>query len=443
MKYSFKELFDLSKMQKLINEFSRFTSISLSIISMDGDVLICSGWQRICSQFHMQDPQARKECLKSNTKIRREFKKGVPFVIYNCPHGLVDASFPIVIAGKHLASLVSGQIFLEPPDKAKEKLFKEQARKFGFDEALYLKLFSEIPVFTEEKFRSVLLFLAQIVQIITQLGTSRLNVLEAEKRLKLCETKLKSSFKESAEALHISHLASLGELSAGVVHEINNPIAGIISIAEILVDQFHKLGGDKKIPERIVHEGERIANIVKNMLSFATDKKDERNFVYIYDILKLTLELVEKQIIKDGIKLSVNILSDLPGINACSQEIQQVFFNIISNARYALKKKYPTPHENKIFEIKGKVIISEEKKYVRLIFYDRGLGIPRDFLDKVTDPFFSTKPRGEGTGLGLSISHGIIEAHGGKLLFESKEGEYTKVMVDLPIHKVPNPEEKL
>lgn len=236
-----------------------------------------------------------------------------------------------------------------------------------------------------------------------------------------------------AEAIRVGHLASLGELAAGVAHEINNPITGIISIAEVLTDKFHELGGDKTIPERIINEGERIGNIVKNLLAFARDKKEAYSPVHVKDILDLTLELVEKQMAKDGMKLSVNIPPDIPKIDARSQEIQQVFLNIISNAHYALQKKYPKPHENKILEIIGEEIKKGEKKNIRITFFDKGLGISKDFINRVANPFFSTKPQGEGTGLGLSISHGIIKNHGGNLLFESQKGEYTKVIVDLPV----------
>ncbi len=237
-----------------------------------------------------------------------------------------------------------------------------------------------------------------------------------------------------AEAIRVGHLASLGELAAGVAHEINNPITGIISIAEIITDKFQELGQDKTIPQRIINEGERIGTIVKNLLSFARDKKEEYSPADIDNILKSTLELVEKQILKDGIKISVNIPSDIPQILARSQEIQQVFLNIISNARYALQKKYPKPNENKILEINGEIIETGGEIQVRLTFFDNGSGISRDLLDRVANPFFSTKPQGEGTGLGLSISHGIIKDHGGNLLFESKIDEYTKVIIDLPIN---------
>ena len=124
--------------------------------------------------------------------------------------------------------------------------------------------------------------------------------------------------------------------------------------------------------------------------------------------------------------------SDLPEIIVRSREIQQVFLNIISNARYALNRKFPGSHENKVLEISGEILELEGRKHLRVIFYDRGAGIPADKLDRICDPFYSSKPKNEGTGLGLSISHGIISDHGGKLKIESNDGEYTRVIIDLP-----------
>jgi len=239
------------------------------------------------------------------------------------------------------------------------------------------------------------------------------------------------------EAMRISHLASLGELAAGVAHEINNPITGIISIAEIIADKFHYLGEDRKIPERIISEGERIGVIVKKLLSFARNTNEDYTSVSIGDVLESTLILMKKQIFQDGISLSIDLHPNLPKIKARSYEIQQVIMNILSNARYALNKKYDGFHNDKILDISvilKEIIINDKKtQYIRLTFYDEGLGIPNKFLKQISDPFFSTKPKGEGTGLGLSISHGIIENHNGKLWFESEENSYTKVYIDLPV----------
>jgi two-component system, cell cycle sensor histidine kinase and response regulator CckA len=236
-----------------------------------------------------------------------------------------------------------------------------------------------------------------------------------------------------AEAMRAGHLASIGELAAGVAHEINNPISGIIGYAEILQDRAIAQESNGDIPEKIIKEGERIADIVKNLLSFARDRKEDHNLAHIKDILSDTLGLTERRIIKDGIELSVDVPAGLPNIKARSKEIQQVFLNIINNAHYALNHRDPEAGGDKFLEIESKTIAFRGRSYIRTIFHDNGSGIPENILNRISEPFFSTKPQGEGTGLGLSISHGIVENHGGRLWFESVEGAYTKAVIDLPV----------
>lgn len=237
-----------------------------------------------------------------------------------------------------------------------------------------------------------------------------------------------------AETIRAGHLAALGELASGVAHEINNPINGIINYAQILKDQLRKQNENDDIPTRIIKEGERIAKIVRNLLSFARDRTNEYSPAQVRDILSDALGLTEIHLIKDGTRFSVNFPSDLPRVKARSQEIQQVFLNILSNARYALNEKFSgSHHKDKVLEIRGKTVKLEGQRHVRTTFYDSGAGISANIMDRISDPFFSTKPKGEGTGLGLSISHGIINSHKGKLRFESVEGEYTRVIVDIPV----------
>ena len=234
------------------------------------------------------------------------------------------------------------------------------------------------------------------------------------------------------QLLQSEKLASVGELAAGVAHEINNPINGVINYAQLLIDDAKNQGYGIDIPERILKEAERVASIVKNLLFFARETEDKPRSVDVHNIVADVLELVEKQLNNDNILLKLDINDDLPKINANSQKIQQVLVNLLSNARYALNQKYPGFHQDKVLQLKGEIMDVAGKKFLRITIHDKGEGIPGDIIDKICDPFFSTKPQGEGTGLGLSISYGIVEDHGGHLSFESKDGKYTTAIVDLP-----------
>ena len=240
-----------------------------------------------------------------------------------------------------------------------------------------------------------------------------------------------------AETIRAGQLASIGELAAGVAHEINNPVNSIINYAQVLLDEKDTDVAAKIIKDdiagRIIKEGGRIAGIIKSLLSFARDRKEEKQPVNVHLTLLDSLTLVEAQMRKDGVSLRVEMPPDLPEIFGHYQQIQQVFLNIINNARYALNQKYKGIDKGKKFEIYGEEVMIDICSYVRLRFNDRGTGIPVNIIDKIMNPFFSTKPSSKGTGLGLSISHGIINDHGGRLTIESIEGEFTNVIIDLPV----------
>jgi signal transduction histidine kinase len=241
-----------------------------------------------------------------------------------------------------------------------------------------------------------------------------------------------NSKQAEAEAIRSSHLASLGELAAGVAHEINNPINGIINCAQIIVDKMDKDSSEYEFAERIIKEGDRIEVIVRSLLSFARDREQEKSPVHLQQIMSDTMTLTGAQLRKDSITLNVNISADTPVIMANPQQVEQVLLNLINNARYALNQKYPNADKNKIIEISSRKISVNNHSFVQIMIHDNGAGIPVKIQSKVIDPFFSSKPADKGTGLGLSISHGIVSNHNGKLTIESVENEFTKVIIDLP-----------
>lgn len=235
-----------------------------------------------------------------------------------------------------------------------------------------------------------------------------------------------------ASAINSERLAALGELAAGVAHEINNPINGIINYAQILANKTGKELQLNEIANRIIKEGDRIAAIVAGLLSFSRQENSNRNLVSVRNLLQELLTLTGAQIRKDGIQLSLDIADDLPPVLASPQEIERVFLNIINNSRYALKEKFSQSVDGKRLRIAIDTAVIDEKSCVTIDFEDNGIGIPPLLIEKVMNPFFSTKPPGKGTGLGLSISKRIIENHGGRFSIESVDGEYTKVAIQLP-----------
>jgi two-component system NtrC family sensor kinase len=243
------------------------------------------------------------------------------------------------------------------------------------------------------------------------------------------ETEIKAL---QAESMRAAHLASIGELAAGVAHEVNNPINSVINLAQVLINECATESLESDIAGRIMKEGNRITGIVGSLLTFARARKGLKNPVTISEIMTETLALTEAQLQKDGIDLKLQVPKDLPFLIGHMQQIQQVFLNIINNARYALNRKYPGGHENKILEILAETVNDDDRPCIRVTFRDRGIGISIEIMENILDPFFTTKPAGVGTGLGLSIGHGIISDHGGKLKIESNEGEYTRVIIDLP-----------
>ncbi|WP_167496558.1 PAS domain S-box protein [Desulfopila sp. IMCC35006] len=236
-----------------------------------------------------------------------------------------------------------------------------------------------------------------------------------------------------AMAISSERLAALGELAAGVAHEINNPINGIINYGQMLVNKTKHEDPLNTIASRIIKEGDRIAAIVASLLSFSRRENEKNSLVSIRELLQESLTLTGAQLKKDGIALSVNMAENLFPVAAIGQEIEQVFLNIINNSRYALNEKYPQSGDRKKLDINVSIVsTSNDDIVVRTCFKDYGTGIPADLIEKVVDPFFSTKPKGKGTGLGLTISRRIIENHSGTIDIDSIAGEYTEVTVDFP-----------
>ncbi|MBU1137913.1 MAG: PAS domain-containing protein [Proteobacteria bacterium] len=253
------------------------------------------------------------------------------------------------------------------------------------------------------------------------------------RKILIVARELTSDEMRKEDSLRTAQLAAIGELAAGVAHEVNNPITGIINFAQLLLDDSEKNSLQEELLERIVTEGERIASIIKKLLSFARESDNDNEPIDLVQVIQDSISLVEHQFKNDGIKIITDYSTEPCSILGNFRQLQQVVLNLLSNAHFALKERYPTSSTDKEIRISCHLIIKEEgQSIVQVSIRDSGTGIPQGILNRLFDPFFTTKPSGKGTGLGLSISYGIIRDHGGIIKVDSIINQYTDMIIIIP-----------
>ncbi|MFZ5515432.1 MAG: response regulator [Candidatus Zhuqueibacterota bacterium] len=221
-------------------------------------------------------------------------------------------------------------------------------------------------------------------------------------------------------------LSALGQLISGVAHELNNPLAGIMGMSKLLIQEIgvKKFRDDLEIIQR---EAYRCHKIVDNLLTFARKHAPEKTWTNIHDVINSVLELRLFQFKKDNIGIDKEFAPGIPRLYVDFHQLQQVFLNILTNAHHELMEK--TGERRITIRTKaehGKAIIS---------ISDNGRGIPSSIVTKIFDPFFTTKDPGKGTGLGLSICSGIIDNHDGKITVENLPDSGACFHLELPIHR--------
>jgi len=239
-----------------------------------------------------------------------------------------------------------------------------------------------------------------------------------------------------AQLRHQQKLESIGTLASGVAHEINNPLNIVMNYAQLILDISEEGSHTEDHAREIFLESERIANIVRNLLSFARYEQRQRETADLGATLETTLSLTRSLMRKDNIEVITNIEPDLPPVYCHRQQIQQVVMNLLTNARDALNAHPEKNEERKTIAIRLAALDGHDCPWMRMTVEDNGAGIDPTIQDRIFDPFYTSKSRDKGTGLGLSISHGIVEEHGGRLWFETIPGNGSRFHMDLPVSNI-------
>ncbi|KPJ60652.1 MAG: hypothetical protein AMJ46_05150 [Latescibacteria bacterium DG_63] len=217
-------------------------------------------------------------------------------------------------------------------------------------------------------------------------------------------------------------LASIGRLAAGIAHEINNPLTGVLTFAHLLRQKNKVDEQSKEDVNVIIRETTRVREIVQGLLNFARESTPQKELLDMNQVITDTMKLVRSQKEFNNVTVVENLAPGLPLIYGDKNQLQQVFLNLSLNAVEAMEQGGTLS-----------ITTTAENGNVQIAFQDTGCGIKKEHLDDIFEPFFTTKPPTKGTGLGLSVSYGIIRRHGGSIEADSKEGEGSTFTITLPV----------
>jgi len=405
----FSDLVDIDELQSLCENVTKLTGIAAAIIDLEGNVLVATGWQKICAEFHRVAPGTSRRCIESDTVLACQLQKGERYNVYKCKNGLVDVAVPIIIGGVHRANLFTGQFLLESPDI---KFFAKQAEEFGFDKAAYLNALSEVPILSKAQVEQTMNFLSQLASVIGEMGLKQAKLNEALTALEE-HNKLKDEF------------------LANTSHELRTPLNGIIGIAQSLIDgATGELAAQTKTNlAMIVSSGKRLAALVNDILDFSKLKHKEIELqlkpVGLRELVDVVLTLSQPLVAQKPVALVNAIEPDLPCAFADENRLQQILHNLVNNAI-----KFTT---NGYITVSAQVV----NPHLQMTVSDTGIGIEEDKLERIFESFEqaegSIAREYGGTGLGLAITKKLVELHQGTIWTTSIVGVGSQFILTLPL----------
>ena len=242
------------------------------------------------------------------------------------------------------------------------------------------------------------------------------------------QEKTEAIHRAQAQLIHSEKLASLGRMAAGVAHEINSPLTGIVTFGHLLLKKFPPGSQEREDIEVIIDQANRCSTIIKGLLGFARASAGAKALTNINDVLHSSMNIVRNKADFFDIKLITDFEPSLMRVKADSSQLQQVFLNMIMNAADAMEGKGT-------LTLTTRNVSENNQNFIEVVFQDTGPGISQENLEKLFEPFFTTKPVGKGTGLGLAVSHGIIQDHGGKIIVRTKLKEGSAFTIQLPAQR--------
>jgi len=432
-KYGIKDLVDLEQLRHLCERFTQATGFTIGFLDHPGmNLLISTGWKDICTKFHRGCAASEAACINSNHKLLDNLNTFGSAVVEYCDNGLVDCAVPIIIEGKHIASLATGQMLLSEPDIDR---FKQQGKNFGFDEISYLKALSEVEVVDEAKLKSATGFLGDLALMISQIGYARLKLQQEAEERKRAEIELEkhrdhleelvalrtSELAEAKLAAEVSNVAKSTFL-ANMSHEIRSPMNSIIGMTH-LMRRDDDISKQEIRLKNIETAGKHLLCIIDDILDLSKieagkivlEEVSVKPGALVSDAASMLAERAHAKKLKLLVDASV-LPSDLVGDPT---RIRQALINYVTNAI-----KFT---DSGTITLRALVAEKTNDHYlIRFEVSDTGPGIPPQVLERLFSAFeqsdSSTTRKHGGTGLGLAITRRLAEMMGGTAGAESLVG---------------------
>lgn len=272
----------------------------------------------------------------------------------------------------------------------------------------------------------------------TMMGALHESQTELRDAARLLEQKVEERTQQlraaEAEAVQREKLAATGLLASGIAHELNNPLTGVLTFSHLIRQKLPDGSQDAEDMDLVIRETKRCASIIRRLLDFARQKAPERTYADLNKLVSDTARFLERSVHLQGTAMTLNLDPDLPPVWVDENQLKQVVMNMLVNAQHATERGGTiTVSTRRMPEPMAADPGEEPVEMIEIAIADTGCGIPERDLQRIFDPFFTSKEVGKGTGLGLSVSHGVVKAHGGMIRVESAVDHGTTFRIYLPV----------